>query len=144
MCNPVITPVFGIVGVCVGALLSYLFAHKTWVSDNKKMEWRELIDVVGDAIRDMDALDQGADAPNAGVPVFIVLNNRIFIAKTVARENLKEQWDQVNRDFNKERLLRIKERSPQMGDDAILASRRARQAFPNLLIDLSRRDLRIP
>jgi hypothetical protein len=130
--------VSGLCGLWLGSRLNFSVAHRTWVLDNKKLEWRELIDAVGEALRGMDAIDHGADPPSRSVQrVFIVLNNRIFIAKTVAREKLIDRWDQINRDFNREL------RSPNIDDKAILDSQRARQAFPSVLIGLSRTDLRI-
>lgn len=116
-------------------------AHRTWVLDNKKLEWRELIDAAGEALRGMgDAVYQKAEYPSKSVPqVFTILKNRIFIADTVVAEKLLDRWHQIVRHVNN---VTLPEWNPK--EESILGFQRESQVFSDLLIVLSRKDLRIP
>jgi hypothetical protein len=136
----IISPVAALAGLWLGAKLNFATAHKTWVLDNKKMEWRELIDAVqGALIKMADAVYGPSGDPSESVQrVFIVLNNRMFIADTVAREKLVDRWDQINRYVNSVTVPAYRPNEQAMG-----SFEHERKTFPDFLIALSRKNLRI-
>jgi hypothetical protein len=135
-----IPAVTGLAGVWLGAKLNFATAHRTWVLDNKKMEWRGLIDAVQDALIKMaDAVYGPSGDPSKSVQrVFAILNNRMFIADTVARERLVDRWDRINRCVNSVAVPTYRPDQQAMG-----SFEHERKTFPDFLIALSRRDLRI-
>jgi len=148
--NAIIAASAGLAGVALGAKLNFHAAHKTWVVDNKKLEWRELIDAVQEALTRMayaiydppkDAIsDQRAkDLSKSVQRVFVVLNNRMFVAEVVAREKLEDRWNEINGYVNK---VIIPTYRPD--EQAMVSFEHERKAFRQRLNALSRKDLRIP
>jgi hypothetical protein len=131
----------GLAGVALGAKLNFDSGHRTWVLDNKKSEWRELFDAVQQAlIRMADAIstESADDLAKSVQRVFVVLNNRMFIADTVAREKLVDRWDRINRYVN-----RVTVPTYRPNEQDMLSFEHERKTFPEHLIALSRKDLRI-
>jgi hypothetical protein len=92
---------FGI-GSFVGGLVTQYISdrrrHQEWINDNKKTEWRELIDALHESIRvlasrytdnphDQEAFRRGE----------VVIGNRIFISKAVQESGLIEQWVELRK-----------------------------------------------
>jgi hypothetical protein len=136
----IISAVSALTGVWLGAKLSFATAHRAWVLDSKKSEWRELIDAVQEALVKMAYAVYGPSGdPSKSVQrVFAVLNNRMFIADTVAREKLIDRWDQINR-----YVVGVTIPTYRPNEQAIISFEHERKTFPDFLIALSRKDLRI-
>ena len=96
------------VGTFVGNLVSFCLTsnlqRKNWVKDNKKQEWRELIDALREALRVM-AWHYDDDMPNSSRIAedhryreeamrkgHMAIRDRIFIVKKVQDSGLFEQW----------------------------------------------------
>src|SRR5713226_4331654 len=97
------------VGTFVGNLISFWLTsnlqRKNWVKDNKKQEWRELIDVLREALRVMmehrhQNYAEGNITPAEDVRYreeairkgYVALGDRIFIVKKVRDRQLFDKW----------------------------------------------------
>src|SRR6267142_2657370 len=104
-------------GTFVGNLVSFWLTsstqRKNWVKDNKKQEWRELIDALGEALRVMmeHRYENYADNIRSAKDVhyreeairkgYIAISDRIFIVKKVRDSGLGGQWDALNSEYDK-------------------------------------------
>jgi hypothetical protein len=93
----------------IGAILFFFLSswrdRQRWAADNKKNEWRELIDrlQVGlaamackfDPIRTGDARDLMSDPDNAFGAGVRLLRDRIFIAEAIRKYKIEEKWTTV-------------------------------------------------
>lgn len=81
--------------------------RKNWISDNKKQEWRELIDTLHEALGLMQgAFPLRADPITGIVPEganyesgirmgYRVIENRVFIAASLKAEQIKERFEEL-------------------------------------------------
>lgn len=89
----------------IAAILGWWLAsrreQRRWVLDNKKLEWRELIDALHDALctmgyafQPMRIFKRGeeGDVDSAIENGFRVIRDRIFIADAIERHRVMEQW----------------------------------------------------
>jgi hypothetical protein len=143
---------FGI-GSFVGSVITQYFAHrqqrKNWISDNKKLEWRELIDALREAIRVMafrfdiempfnvvTGAEQryNEEAKRRGETI---IRDRIFIATKVHNSGLFDQWVELVKDCE-EADVSFRERPKTLSGFIARA-----HAFQRELIRVSREDLGI-
>ena len=108
------------VGTFVGNLISFWLTsnlqRKNWVKDNKKQEWRELIDAMREALRVMmehhyenfaNVDDMTPDVPDvyyrqeAIRKGYVAIGDRIFIVKKVRDNKLFDQWVSLNNEYEK-------------------------------------------
>ena len=95
----VVSLIVGLVGVSLGQMLSRANEHYRWRLDQKKAEYRELVDLLYDAITDVERERPGLELPkdtqpldNAIQKLARVFEDRIFIAKRLRESGAKEQW----------------------------------------------------
>jgi|HubBroStandDraft_1064217.scaffolds.fasta_scaffold153637_1 hypothetical protein len=99
--------VLGIVGTAIGAFLVYRFSrrtqHEQWIRDNRKEEYRELIEALTDEITALvrrlemskdrtitrEVFDEEREKHRTALRV---LKNRIFIARDLKERNLFDEW----------------------------------------------------
>lgn len=107
------------VGAIVGNLVSFWLQRKTWVNDNKKQEWRELIDILREALRVMMEHHYANYTDNMTLAehitpaeddryreaairmAYVAIGDRIFIVKKVRDNGLFEKWVALNNDYDK-------------------------------------------
>ena len=103
---------FNIIGVSslIVALLSGFLSsraqRRNWINDNKKLEWRQLID----GLRDCEALlrlaftwpdlikdraKNNAEVSNGSARGAQIINDRIFIADVVSEFEIKRKWNEL-------------------------------------------------
>ncbi|MGO8794353.1 MAG: hypothetical protein ACLQLC_05985 [Candidatus Sulfotelmatobacter sp.] len=86
-----------------------------------------------------DAVYGPAGDPSRSVQrAFIVLNNRMFIADTVGREKLIDRWDEINR-----YVVSVTRPTYHPNEQAVNSFEHERNAFPDFLATLIRKDLQI-
>lgn len=141
------------IGSLIGSLATqYLSAkqrHREWTKDNKKLEWRELIDALREAIRVMawhydDCMPfrvrsgederYRAEAMRKGE---VIIRDRIFISKKVRDSGLFDQWVALSKECD-EADVSFKERPKSYRSFEEKAHK-----FQNDLIRVSREDLGI-
>jgi hypothetical protein len=135
--------IFGI-GAILGNLVSFLLTswwhHQVWVKDNKKLEWRELIDAIQNAIRIM-GYRYGINVPagslktrdvesyfDARRKAELTLRDRIFISKTVDSCGLMTIWIElieqgIKAEEDHKSAVRFSEMSYSLNRQLIYASR---------------------
>lgn len=96
---------FTLGGVWIASRLTSSREHRRWVLDNKKLEWRELIDEMQVcfnrmvyAFQDFNVISGADDSndPEAGMRKgYRILRNRIFIADAIAEHKIMEQWQEL-------------------------------------------------
>jgi len=103
---------FTLAGVWIASRLTSSREQRRWVSDNKKLEWRELIDQMHESFNRMqyayisppgvyEASDDSFD-PGVGIEAGErIVRNRIFIADTLVREGIAEHWEQLRKHTQK-------------------------------------------
>jgi len=97
-----------LVGVLIGAYLTRRGQRSQWIADSKKLEYRELLTALTKAFEGIVQLE----APGVGLgpqeqrtlfdlraQSFVVIRDRIFIAKEVKDMNLLSRWNQALRDY---------------------------------------------
>jgi hypothetical protein len=118
--------------------------HKRWVLDNKKQEWRELVDTMHECM-DRMAKDLSSGAEASFHQGYRILRNRIFIADAIAHEQIMKEWKrlvdyaltaQVPRDPSTHR-------GPTGGPTPVGFNNLA-APFEDKLMGLARHDLRLP
>lgn len=97
----------GAFGTWVTLWLSARKEHKAWVRDNKKLEWRELIDALREAIRVMawhydDKMPDAVKAPDQQRyreetirKAEVMIRSRIFISKKLNESGLFNRWTEL-------------------------------------------------
>ncbi len=95
----VVSLIVGLVGVLLGQMLSRANDHYRWRLDQKKAEYRELVDLLHDAITVVERERPGLERPrdpqllnNAIQKLARVFDDRIFIAKRLRESGANEQW----------------------------------------------------
>jgi hypothetical protein len=138
---------FTLAGVWIASRLTSSREHRRWISDNKKLEWRELIDQMHESFNRIqyayisppgvyEASDDSFD-PRAGIQAGErVLRNRIFIADTLLRHGITEHWEQLRNHTQK--LLRSNSGSDLHELEMFL---KQRMAFEAKLLEAARVDL---
>ena len=97
-----------LVGVLIGGYLTRRGQRSQWIADSKKLEYRELLTALTKAFEGIVQLE----APGVGLgpqeqrtlfdlraQSFVVIRDRIFIAKEVKDMNLLSRWSQALRDY---------------------------------------------
>jgi|ERR1700693_2314531 len=96
-----IAGVFGlgaVVGNVVSHFLTSRWQHRVWIKDNKKSEWRELLDGINKSIEGMrGAFDRAflsipnpvSESMNMGSNVML---DRIFIAGVLRKSGILDKW----------------------------------------------------
>lgn len=155
----IVTTLIG--GLGLGSLLAGLVQqraaaktrHKEWVKDNKKLEWRELIDALESAMKRMRlrfppeyGLREGPrsaeeDWPGGMELGIRVVRNRIFIAEVIKRCGIVDKWDELVR-----YVLSVgspRDRMQQGGLPTLNGYTMKSAELQDLLIKVSREDLGI-
>jgi hypothetical protein len=98
------------IGGLVQQYISARRSHQEWINDNKKTEWRELIDALRESIRVMAyrydsempwKVTPGADERHDEETIRkgeVVIRDRIFISKTVQESGLFQQWVELSKE----------------------------------------------
>jgi hypothetical protein len=92
-----------LVGVLIGAMLTRSWDRQKWMNDNRKQEFRELIDALTDAatalMAQQTAYNNGeelefehTEAPDKHTQALKVIKTRIFIAGDVKQMDLLDHW----------------------------------------------------
>jgi hypothetical protein len=93
-----------LVGVVIGAILvpwvSWRWQHKQWSLDNKKQEYRELLDGLFLAIEEIvkarpSAITSGIEAAKAVQSGTRLVQNRIFVARSLRNAGIPEDWRKI-------------------------------------------------
>ena len=95
----VVSLIVGLVGVLLGQMLSRANEHYRWRLDQKKAEYRELVDLLYDAITVVERQRPGLELPkdtqlldNTIQRLARAFADRIFIAKRLRESGVNEQW----------------------------------------------------
>jgi len=104
----------GLVGNLISSWLASRSQKRNWEKDNKKQEWRELIDVLREAFRVMMAhryksyvdgmittaedVHYREEAIRKG---YVAIGDRIFIVKKVRDSRISDQWDALRSEYEK-------------------------------------------
>ncbi|HXA76968.1 MAG TPA: hypothetical protein VNV41_07515 [Candidatus Acidoferrales bacterium] len=125
-----------LVGVVIGALLtpwiSWRWQHRQWVMDNKKQEYRDLLDGLIQASEGIIRARPNASGElttellNAVWLGRRVIRDRIFVARTINSRGINEDWDVIGKlavwEAGEEKM-KIGERSWQYTVNAIVILR---------------------
>lgn len=140
----------GFVGNLISFWLTSNLHRKNWIKDNKKLEWRELIDDLEKAMTRMafafppvsrDASDESTDW-TAGMGIGVrVMHDRIFIAAVIKERGIFEKWEELARYVLSVRAHR--EPNQQGGLPTMNGYNLKVIELQNLLIKVSREDLGI-
>ncbi len=103
----------GFVGNLISSLLASRSQRRNWEKDNKKQEWRELIDALREALRVMREhhYESFADnfTPSEDVRYreeairkgYVAIGDRIFIVKKVRASGISDRWDALRDEYEK-------------------------------------------
>lgn len=140
------------VGTVLGTLLSYFLTsrlqRRDWIYDNRKLEWRELIDELHSCMQLMGAAfrwkgsvgsleDRAAERTQISRAIVRgsqVIRNRIFIADVLTKHGIADRWNKLS------------EMTNTSGADLQAKARVFLDEFAGLeneVLNLARRDLRI-
>jgi hypothetical protein len=141
------------VGTFVGNLVSFWLASRSqrrnWEKDNKKQEWRELIDALREALRVMmeyhyanygDNITPTEDEHYREEAIrkgYVAIGDRIFIVKKVRDNGLFDQWRALNNEYEK-----VGVGFPE-GLNRFNSFVKHSQKFQDDLVQFSREDLRL-
>ena len=142
-------PLIGFLGVLVGAWATGRWHHTHWVLENKKQEWRELIDALVECAREISKSKRAKPEQPEYSQLFpaqlkgsVFIQNRIFIAKVVERNSIKDDWNELLRISD---LLTTQERTA--GNEPIFLDSNFRMRFAEFhrkLVSVAQKDLGIP
>lgn len=100
----VVSLIVGLVGVFLGQMLSRANEHYRWRLDQKRAEYRELVDLLYDAITVVGRERPGLELPkdpqlldNAIQKLARVFADRIFIAKRLQESGANEKWEEMKK-----------------------------------------------
>jgi hypothetical protein len=94
---------YALLGVLFGGWITWRYQHKQWVLDNKKQEYRDLIDGLFQASEEIVKARPnisavvGEELLNAVWKGQRVVRNRIFVARQIREERIEEDWDTIRR-----------------------------------------------
>src|SRR6266478_5172498 len=104
----------GFVGNLTSSWLTSRSQRRNWEKDNKKQEWRELIDALREALRVMREHHYESFADNFITPAedvryreeairkgYVAIGDRIFVVKKVRDSGLLGQWDKLREEYEK-------------------------------------------
>ena len=104
----------GFVGNLISFWLTSSLQRKNWVKDNKKQEWRELIDALREALSVMMAHRYESYADGMITPAedvrhreeamrkgYVAIGDRIFIVKKVRDGGISDRWDALRDEYEK-------------------------------------------
>src|SRR5713226_4740590 len=105
----------GFVGNLVSSWLTSRSQKRNWEKDNKKQEWRELIDALREALRvmmehhyvnysDADTLTPSEDVRYREEAIrkgYVAIGDRIFIVKKVRASGISDRWDALRDEYEK-------------------------------------------
>ena len=142
----------GFVGNLVSSWLTSRSQKRNWEKDNKKQEWRELIDALREALRvmmehhyvnysDADTLTPAEDVRYREEAIrkgYVALGDRIFIVKKLRDSGLSGMWDALNDEYRK---LNAKGASFPEGLNRFNSFVKQAHKFQDDLIQFSREDL---
>jgi hypothetical protein len=90
-------------GVALGALLSRWNDHRRWVLDNRKLEYRELIDGIFRSTEKIRGARQTVSDPITTAVTDAVfdgsrlIRNRLFTASSIRRAGIASDWEDISR-----------------------------------------------
>ena len=123
--------------------------HRRWILDNKKLEWRELIDTLHSCLYNMGYAFQmvsvfkpgeEGDVQFAVQKGFRTIRDRIFTADAVERHQVLEQWKELVAYIN----AATSPREPgQRGAPTIMEFNARGAAFEDKLLLMAREDLKL-
>ena len=99
-----------LVGVFLGAYLSQRWQQKQWLLNNKKQEYRELLDALSGAF--FHLMTKVPLDPRTGIPLerhhpsdaeknaYRVMRDRIFIAPEIDQEQVAQEWEKAAAAFD--------------------------------------------
>ena len=100
----VVSLIVGLVGVFLGQMLSRANEHYRWRLDQKKAEYRELVDLLYDAVTVVEKERPGLELPantqildNTIQKLARAFEDRIFIARPLRKSGANEQWLDMKR-----------------------------------------------
>ena len=96
-------------GALLGSIVTHVLTmrgqHRVWINDNKKAEWRELIDGLNESIERMGYAFEHGVARVASDPLLNwvgalgagnrVVRGRIFIADVIEKRGIVKAWDEL-------------------------------------------------
>jgi hypothetical protein len=137
----------------IGTVLSWWLTsrreHRRWALDNRKLEWRELIDTLhtclwtlGYAFQPVRVFMPGeeGDVQDAMQNGFRVIRDRIFIADALQRHQVLEQWKELVAYVTAATLPR---EPGQRGAPTITEFNARGAAFEDKLLMMAREDLKL-
>ncbi|HEV2485048.1 MAG TPA: hypothetical protein VGT08_05905 [Terracidiphilus sp.] len=99
MCATVVGIVSALAGVVLGAGLSAFFHHREWVGEQKKLEYRELLDQLYDTVSAVTEARPGLPPPedskrlNTAIQkLALTFEDRIFIAHEIGDSGAQKLW----------------------------------------------------
>jgi hypothetical protein len=109
----ILNTIFSILGISslIGTVLAHFLStrreKRIWVKDNKKAEWRELIQVVDASLDQMSYAfqpvavstgdDHRTDPWDGMANVDLAIQNRIFIADALVKSGIVTQWKRLEK-----------------------------------------------
>lgn len=88
-----------LLGVSLGAVLSAFFHHQDWVNDQKKLEYRQLLDQLYETISVVTKFRPNLNPPNdpqslneAVQGLARIFEDRIFITRAIKSSGTLEEW----------------------------------------------------
>jgi hypothetical protein len=86
-----------LIATLVGHWFSSAREHRRWVYENKRLEWRELVDRFHTILQHVHYFRSGSRSDiledlNEG---FLLLQNRLFIAEILERWKVADQWKEL-------------------------------------------------
>ena len=140
---------FVLTGVLATARLTSNREHRRWIFDNKKLEWRELIDTLHSCLYSMGYAfetvrvykpGEEGDVHSAIQKGFRAIRDRIFIADAIDRHQVLERWKELVAYIN----TATSPREPgQHGAPTIMEFNARGAAFEDKLLLMAREDLKL-
>jgi hypothetical protein len=100
----VVSLIVGLVGVLLGQMLSRANEHYRWRLDQKKVEYRQLVDLLYDTITVVERQRPGLEPPkdpqllnNATQKLARMFADRMFIAKRLQESEANEKWEEMKK-----------------------------------------------
>jgi hypothetical protein len=97
-----IAAIFGIVGTIVGIIVGQIFSaareHRNWVNDQKRLEYKELLDQLFQSVTVMSKSRPGLAEPDwkpindVAVRLSRIFAGRLFIADALEKAKANEDW----------------------------------------------------
>ncbi|MGB6829935.1 MAG: hypothetical protein WBE41_17940 [Terracidiphilus sp.] len=114
--------------------------HKRCVLDNKKQEWRELVDTMHECM-DRMAKDLSSGAEASIHQGYRILRNRIFIADVVTHEQITKGWKSL---VDYALTAQLPPDPSAHGGQTLVGFNNLAAPFEDKLMELARHDLLLP